>query len=114
MKSIVVVRDELEVVYTTDGASFNESPLYKLLEKRTHQLDPEGLVIPMMMPGATDASQYQKAGIKMYGFTPGVLPKGIPVLQMAHGHDERVPISFIETGLPVLWDVVNEFCGSGS
>lgn len=106
---------ELEVVYTTDGAEFStESPLYKLLEKRTHQLDPEGLVIPMMMPGATDASQYQKAGITMYGFTPGVLPKGITVLQMAHGHDERVPISFIETGLPVLWDVVNEFCGAGS
>jgi len=71
------------------------------------------LVIPMLMPGATDACQYQTTGIKMYGFTPGILPATLPMLQMAHGHDERIPISFIESGLPVLWEVVTEFCGKG-
>jgi acetylornithine deacetylase/succinyl-diaminopimelate desuccinylase-like protein len=76
-------------------------------------MDPGGIVIPLLMPGATDACQYQKAGIKMYGFTPGILPPGMAMLQLAHGHNERMPISFIETGLPVLWDVVNEFCGRG-
>ncbi|OGO26581.1 MAG: hypothetical protein A2136_05365 [Chloroflexi bacterium RBG_16_54_11] len=106
---------ELEVMYTTGGAEFpTDSPFYKLLERRTRQLDPAGLVIPMLMPGATDACMYQNAGITMYGFTPGILPPEMPVLQMAHGHDERMPVSFIETGLPVLWDVVNEFCGGGS
>jgi acetylornithine deacetylase/succinyl-diaminopimelate desuccinylase-like protein len=76
-------------------------------------MDPAGLVIPMLMPGATDACEYQKAGIKMYGFTPGILPADMPIMQMAHGHDERIPVSFIESGLPVLWDVINEFCGKG-
>ncbi|OGO10867.1 MAG: hypothetical protein A2Y53_00570 [Chloroflexi bacterium RBG_16_47_49] len=105
---------ELETVYTTSGAEFStETSLFKLLERRTRQMDPGGLVIPMLMPGATDACQYQQAGIKVYGFTPGILPPGMPVMQMAHGHDERVPVSYIETGLPVLWDVVNEFCGNG-
>jgi acetylornithine deacetylase/succinyl-diaminopimelate desuccinylase-like protein len=74
-------------------------------------MDPEGLVLPMMMTGATDACQYQNTGMKVYGFTPGILPPGMPILQLAHGHDERMPISFIESGLPALWDVVNEFCG---
>lgn len=102
---------ELEVVYTTTGAEFStETPFYRLLKKRTQQMDREGLVIPMLMPGATDACQYQAAGIKVYGFTPGVLPPGLTLMKMAHGHDERMPISFIESGLPVLWDVVNEFC----
>jgi acetylornithine deacetylase/succinyl-diaminopimelate desuccinylase-like protein len=111
---IVGDKIHLEPVYTTCGAEFStETPLYKLLEKRTHQLDPGGLVIPMMMTGATDACQYQNAGIKVYGFTPGILPPGMPILQLAHGHDERIPISFIESGLPVLWDVVTEFCGKG-
>jgi hypothetical protein len=31
---------------------------------------------------------------------------------MAHGHDERLPISFIESGLPVLWEVVRKFCSA--
>ena len=105
---------ELEPVYTTSGAEFStETPLFKLMERRTRQMDPGGLVIPMLMPGATDACQYQNAGIKMYGFTPGMLPPDMPIMQMAHGHDERMPVSFIESGLPVLWDVVNEFCGKG-
>jgi acetylornithine deacetylase/succinyl-diaminopimelate desuccinylase-like protein len=106
---------EVEVIYTTGGAEFpTETPLFKLLEKRTQQMDPGGIVIPLLMPGATDACQYQKAGIKMYGFTPGILPLGMGLLQLAHGHNERMPISFIESGLPVLWDVVNNFCGKSN
>jgi acetylornithine deacetylase/succinyl-diaminopimelate desuccinylase-like protein len=111
IQSIVGESIELEEVYCTGGAMFStDTPLYKLLERRTRQMDPEGLVIPMLMPGATDACQYKQAGITVYGFTPGILPPGIEVLQMAHGHNERLPISFIESGLPVIWDVVNEFC----
>ena len=114
IQQIVGVGIELEPVYTTCGAEFStETSLFKLMERRTRQMDPGGLVIPMLMPGATDACQYQNAGIKMYGFTPGILPPGMPIMQMAHGHDERMPISFIQSGLPVLWDVVNEFCGNG-
>ena len=105
---------ELEMIYTTSGAEFpTDTPFYKLLEKSTRKMDPDGMVIPLLMPGATDACQYQKAGIKMYGFTPGILPPGMPILQLAHGHDERMPIPYIEAGLPVLWDVATEFCGKG-
>jgi acetylornithine deacetylase/succinyl-diaminopimelate desuccinylase-like protein len=111
IQKIVGEHIELEEVYSTGGAAFStETPLYKLLEKRTHQMDPGGLVIPMLMPGATDACQYKQAGIIVYGFTPGILPAGMQILQLAHGHNERMPISYIESGLPVLWDVVNEFC----
>ncbi len=60
------------------------------------------------MPGGTDASEYQRAGIQMYGFTPGILPEGFPTVKLGHGHDERLPISYIRSGLPVLWEVVNE------
>ena len=112
IRHIIGDRIELETVYTTSGAEFStETALYKILEQRTRKMDPDGLTIPMLMPGATDACQYQNAGIKVYGFTPGILPPGFPIMQLAHGHDERVPVSYFETGLPVLWDVVNDFCG---
>ncbi len=106
---------ELETVYTTGGAEFStDTSFYRLLEEKTHQMDPGGLVIPMLLPGATDACQYKHAGVKMYGFTPGILPPGMPILQLAHGHDERMPIAYIQAGLPVLWDVVTEFCGGAA
>jgi acetylornithine deacetylase/succinyl-diaminopimelate desuccinylase-like protein len=102
-----------EPLDTSPGAAFpTDSPLYRILEEETHKLDPQGLVIPMMMTGATDACVYRQAGITMYGFTPGRLPQDFPVLSLAHGHDERIPISFIESGLPVLWEVVRKFCAA--
>ena len=33
-------------------------------------------------------------------------------MTMAHGHDERIPVSYIQSGLPVLWDVITQFCGA--
>jgi acetylornithine deacetylase/succinyl-diaminopimelate desuccinylase-like protein len=103
---------EMEIVYVSDGAAFPvDTPLYKIMEKATRKMDPGGIVIPMLMPGATDASQYRRSGMTIYGFTPGILPPELPIMTMAHGHDERLPVSYIASGLPVLWDVVTQFCG---
>ena len=101
----------LETILATDGAEVSsETPLYATLERHTRKMDPEGIIIPFLMPGATDASQYQKAGIQTYGFTPGLVPPEYPSMTLGHGHNERLPITFIESGLPVLWDVINEVC----
>jgi acetylornithine deacetylase/succinyl-diaminopimelate desuccinylase-like protein len=112
IKAIVGEGVDLEVVYTSGGAEFStETPLYKIMETATRNMDPGGIVIPMLMPGATDASQYRRSGMTIYGFTPGILPADMPIMSMAHGHDERIPIAYIESGLPALWEVVNQFCG---
>lgn len=114
MREIIALTGDgiaLEVLSASTGTSFPaDTPLYRLLEAATRSMDPKGLVIPLLMPGATDACEYQRAGITVYGFTPGVLPDGFPLLKMGHGHDERLPISYIETGLPTLWKVITEFC----
>ena len=112
IKGIVGEQVELEVIDSTEGAAFSaDTPLYKILEQATHKMDPDGLVIPILMPGATDASQYRRAGMTIYGFTPGILPADMPIMSMAHGHDERIPVSYFASGLPALWDVVTRFCG---
>ena len=104
---------KLEPLYTTSGAEFStDTPLYKLMEKATHQMDPQGVVVPYMIPGATDAYEYQRAGMIVYGYSPGILPPDLPWIKLAHGHDERIPISAYRSGLPALWQVVSEFCQS--
>jgi acetylornithine deacetylase/succinyl-diaminopimelate desuccinylase-like protein len=111
VKAITGPDIELEVTGRTNGAEFStETPFYKCLVDATHTMDITGMIIPMLSTGATDASEYQRAGIKVYGFTPGILPQGFPIMGLAHGHDERVPISYIESGLPTLWQVINQFC----
>lgn len=101
----------LEPLHVSAGAASPvDSPFYRVLETAARQMDPGGLVVPFLMPGGTDASEYQRAGIQMYGFTPGVLPPDFPFMTMAHGHDERLPIAFIRSGLPVLWEVLQAAC----
>lgn len=102
---------ELEPLMTTEGAEFpTDTPLYRILVEAVHQMDAQGIVFPMLTPGATDACEYRRAGITVYGFTPGNFPPEIPVLRMAHAHDERIPIQAIRSGLPAIWHVVNAFC----
>jgi len=102
---------KLEILTSSTGAEFStDNEMYRLMAKATQAMDPGGLVFPMLMMGATDACQYKNAGIQMYGFTPGLLPKDFPSVSLAHGHDERIPLSYVESGLPVLWQVVEEIC----
>ena len=114
MREILAVtgnRVELETIYTSDGnLTSMDTQLYRLMEQACFEMDPDGIVLPMMMPGATDAAEYKRAGIKVYGFTPGVYPKGFPWLNLILGHDERIPVSAIRSGLPALWQVVSAFC----
>lgn len=111
IKAIVGQGFTFDPLQASDGAQVSaESPLYKTLARCTRKMDSEGLIVPLMMPGATDASQYQRVGIQTYGFTPGLLPPGFPTVSLGHGHDERLPVSFIESGLPVLWDVIEQTC----
>lgn len=110
MREILAITGDqvvLESLAAGTGTEFLvDSPFYRTLETAGRNMDPGGLFVPMLSPGATDASEYQRTGVQMYGFTPGVLPEGFPTIQVVHGHDERLPISFIRSGLPVLWEVL--------
>jgi acetylornithine deacetylase/succinyl-diaminopimelate desuccinylase-like protein len=106
-------RVSLEVMNSSQGAEFStETPFYRLMECATRQMDPDGIVIPLLLPAATDASEYQAAGIQVYGFTPGILPPGFPAIELTHGHNERIPVSYLASSLPVLWQVITEMCAA--
>jgi acetylornithine deacetylase/succinyl-diaminopimelate desuccinylase-like protein len=71
--------------------------------------DPEGTPVPMMITPGTDAKALAELGIPCYGFVPLRLEPDVPFLSLFHGHDERVPVSALAFGLPVLADVVARY-----
>ena len=71
--------------------------------------DPDGIPVPMMITPGTDAKALMDLGIPCYGFAPLRLDGAFPFLSLFHGHDERVPVSALAFGLPVLADVVARF-----
>jgi acetylornithine deacetylase/succinyl-diaminopimelate desuccinylase-like protein len=71
--------------------------------------DPEGVALPMMITPGTDAKALALLGIPTYGFAPLRLDADVPFLSLFHAHDERVPVSALAFGLPVLAEVVGRF-----
>jgi acetylornithine deacetylase/succinyl-diaminopimelate desuccinylase-like protein len=74
--------------------------------------DPEAIPVPMMITPGTDAKALMLLGIPTYGFAPLRLDADVPFLSLFHGNDERVPVSAIAFGLPVLYEVVERFAGN--
>ncbi len=83
-----------------------DTPLWELMVRELSAADPEARVVPYMLTGATDAKALARIGIPCYGFAPMKLPSDVDFLSLAHGHDERIPISALRFGLPVLFNVV--------
>ncbi len=64
--------------------------------------DPDGQVVPYLMPGGTDGKQWSKLGIACYGFAPLKLPPDLDFTGLFHGIDERVPVDALQFGARVF------------
>ena len=86
-----------------------DAEIVRLMEAALLRADPEGTPVPMMITPGTDAKALSELGIPCYGFAPLRLEPDTPFLSLFHGHDERVPVSALAFGLPVLAEVVARY-----
>ena len=89
-----------------------DAPIVELMRAALLRADPDASVAPMMITPGTDAKALATIGIPTYGFAPLRLAPEMPFLSLFHGHDERVPVSALRFGLPVLHEVVTRFVGA--
>ena len=101
------------VIFGAPVESPADTELYRLLEDTIRVHDPDGAPVPGVVPFATDAKYTTGLGIPTYGFSPLRLEPGEVFLDRFHGVDERVGLEALRWGLPVLYDVVRGFCGTG-
>ncbi|MCW1971125.1 MAG: M20/M25/M40 family metallo-hydrolase, partial [Anaerolineae bacterium] len=85
----------------------SDTPMFKYLSQVIKQHDPDGIPIPYMLTGATDAKHVAKLGNICYGFSPMKFKPGERFMDLAHAHDERLSISALSWGVRVLYDVVS-------
>jgi acetylornithine deacetylase/succinyl-diaminopimelate desuccinylase-like protein len=96
----------LEVLQESDGLDSRlESELFASCRRAVLELDPDGVVVPFVMPAGTDAQRLAVLGIAGYGFTPLTLPPGFDYLGLFHAPDERVPVAALTGG----WEIFRSF-----
>jgi acetylornithine deacetylase/succinyl-diaminopimelate desuccinylase-like protein len=99
----IVGRDvEIDLVRHDAGPRQPDLSLFETLAAVIRELDPEGIPVPLLQIGVTDARFFSRVGIQTYGFLPMRLPAGFDFLPLVHGADERVPAGAIEFGVDAI------------
>lgn len=109
-----IVGDEIEIDWLEPSIPLEAdpaSPLFDVITDVLRDHDPDGVAIPTLLTGATDAKHVAQLGAKVYGFAPG-LYDGPDEWSRIHGHDERVSVRSVQWGTRVLYEVVERFAGA--
>jgi acetylornithine deacetylase/succinyl-diaminopimelate desuccinylase-like protein len=85
-----------------------DDPIMAVIRDVILRHDPGSIPIPYLLTGFSDATHWKKLGMKCYGFSPIKLPAGISLQNLAHAHDERIPLEGFRFGLKALFEVVEK------
>jgi acetylornithine deacetylase/succinyl-diaminopimelate desuccinylase-like protein len=100
---------ELEVVRHDPGPPEPDLSQYALLADVIRELDPEGIPVPMLQGGVTDARHLSRAGIQTYGYLPLSLPEDFKPLPLVHNADERIPADALQFGVDAIARVIDRY-----
>jgi acetylornithine deacetylase/succinyl-diaminopimelate desuccinylase-like protein len=100
---------DLEVLEYDPGPSAPDMGLFDTLGAVIKGSDPQGIAVPYVMSGVTDARFFTKLGIQTYGFTPLQLPDDFSFIGTIHAADERVPVKALEFGIQAVYSALQKF-----
>jgi acetylornithine deacetylase/succinyl-diaminopimelate desuccinylase-like protein len=100
---------DLEVVRHDPGPAEPNMGLFDTLSGILREADPEGIPIPLILSGVTDARFFSKLGIQTYGFLPMTLPEDFNFTNIIHSANERVPAAAIEFGAQAIYEALKRF-----
>jgi acetylornithine deacetylase/succinyl-diaminopimelate desuccinylase-like protein len=99
----------IELVRHDPGPTEPDLALFDMLAGVLRELDPEGVPMPLLQGGVTDARFFARLGIQTYGFIPMRLPDEFPLLEIVHAADERIPVEALEFGTEAVTRALQRF-----
>lgn len=109
LREIIGDTADLEVVRYDPGPAKPDMGLFKVLADILREADPEGVPIPLLLSGVTDARFFSKLGIQTYGFLPMVLPEDFNFLETIHAANERIPVDAVAFGANAIHTLLQRF-----
>ncbi len=100
---------EIEVFKAEPGPAAPDMGLFDTLGDVLREFDPQGIPLPYVMTGVTDARFFSLLGIQTYGFTPLKLPEDFNFVATVHAADERVPVEAVEFGAQAVYKAIQRF-----
>ncbi len=82
---------------------------FAMLANILRELDPDGVPLPYLLPGVSDARFFRRLGIQTYGFTPMNLPADFNFRATIHAADERIPVAALDFGTRAIRSVLERY-----
>ncbi len=111
LRQIVGDEVEFEVMSHDPGPAEPDMGLYDTLADILKKADPDGIPIPLLLSGVTDARFFSQLGIQTYGFLPMLLPEDFNFTSVIHAADERIPVEAVEFGANAIYELLQRFEG---
>jgi acetylornithine deacetylase/succinyl-diaminopimelate desuccinylase-like protein len=103
LRPIVGNEVELEVMVYDPVPAEPDMGFYNTLAGILKHADPEGIPVPILMTGSSDARFFSRLGIQTYGFVPMQLPEDIRFHRILHNVDERIPVDTLQFGADAIF-----------
>jgi acetylornithine deacetylase/succinyl-diaminopimelate desuccinylase-like protein len=100
---------EIELVRHDAGPPDADLSQLELLKDVIRELDPDGVPVPMLQAGVTDARHLTRAGVQTYGYLPLRLPDDFEITPLIHNADERVPADALQFGVDAITRVIERY-----
>lgn len=111
----VAIGDAADVsfLYDTQEVGIEADPnssFFDAIQRAMSELDPDGMVIPSLISGGTDAGLVP--GVKVYGFFPMMPSERLPMYKpLVHGHNERIHTDDLAYGTEFVYRLVMNVAG---
>ncbi|MCK5117505.1 MAG: M20/M25/M40 family metallo-hydrolase, partial [Candidatus Aegiribacteria sp.] len=109
LKRIIGNEVELEIIQHDPGPLTPDMGLFQTLSNILHEVDPEGIPVPLLLSGSTDGRLFSRIGIQTYGFLPMLLPEDFNFARTIHAADERIPMEAVDFGANAIYRLLQCF-----
>ena len=112
LRNLREVIDDDQITFSTQlrsesGTSDFDTELIDVIREVVGEQVEGAIVTPLPTLGFTDSRVLRRRGVKAYGFVPTLMDASLAA--GIHGHNERVPVEGLRTGVQILFEVVRRF-----
>jgi len=102
LRPIIGYDVQLELLFYDKGPEEPDMGLFSVLAAILEEADPQGIPVPLLLTGSSDARFFSQLGIQTYGFIPMQLPEDMNFSKTIHAANERIPLESLDFGSNAL------------
>ncbi len=103
LRDLVGEEVEFQVMRADPGPAEPDLSWFDTLGDILRESDPEGIPVPLLISGVTDARYFSQLGIQTYGYLPMNLPPDFNFQSTIHAADERIPVEAVAFGANAIY-----------